>query len=44
MCETLGCDQAPEYYDIMGNEVCADCMENEVNDECDVDYDDFEKI
>lgn len=33
MCDIVGCDQRPEYYDDMDNKLCSDCMERELEEE-----------
>ncbi len=43
MCNTTGCNNEPELYDLMHNEVCEECMEREVEQEG-ADREDFTSI
>ncbi len=42
MCDYIGCSTPPEFYDFMGDQVCDDCMEREVDNGAD--REDFETI
>ncbi len=33
ICETVGCDQEADYIDEGDNKLCADCVNNLINDE-----------
>jgi hypothetical protein len=32
MCDIVGCDQEPEFYDPEDNQLCEDCMSKDVDD------------
>ena len=42
-CDTWGCDQEPTVIDQMGNDLCKECMDREVENG-DSDYDQFETL
>ena len=43
MCDIVGCDQEPEYYDDQDNKMCEDCVNREMS-ESGTRYEDYELI
>ena len=33
MCDVIGCDQSPEFFDEMDNKLCQDCVDREIQEE-----------
>jgi len=43
-CETENCDYIADFFDPMHNQICFSCMEQQIEEDSDLDYDDFEPI